>query len=151
MLSGVVFDVVKIGEKCRENGTLFVVDGTQSVGVMPFNVETIQPDALIVSAYKWLFGPYSTGFGYFGPFFDDGVPIEESWMNRLHSNNFKDLCQLQSLYRPKAQRYNVGEFTQFIQCAMSMAAIDKVLFWGVSNIQNYIVDISKTSCRIFNF
>lgn len=110
---------------------------------MPLNVQTIRPDAVIVAAYKWIFGPYATGFGYFGPFFDEGIPLEESWMNRVGSDNFKDLCQLQPLYRPKAQRYNMGEFSQFIQCAMSLAAVDKILAWGVPAIQNYIVEISK--------
>jgi len=138
-----VFDLEKIGAKCRENNALLIVDGTQSVGVMPFNVQRIRPDAVIVAGYKWVFGPYSTGFGYFGAFFDDGLPLEESWMNRVGSSNFKDLCQLQPLYRPKAQRYNMGEFSQFIQCAMSLVAIDKILLWGVQSIQNYIVEISK--------
>jgi selenocysteine lyase/cysteine desulfurase len=142
-IEGVVFDLVQIGRKCREVGALLIVDGTQSVGVMPFDVQLIQPDAVIVAAYKWVFGPYSSGFGYFGPFFDDGVPIEESWMNREGSDNFQGLCNLQPKYRPKAQRYNMGEFSQFIQCAMALAAVEKLLSWGVSAVQEYIVEISK--------
>ena len=50
-----------------------VVDGTQSVGALPFDVGQIQPDALICATYKWLLGPYSLGLSYFGPRFDEGV------------------------------------------------------------------------------
>jgi selenocysteine lyase/cysteine desulfurase len=140
---GVVFDLEVIGEKCREHGALLIVDGTQAVGALPFDVQVIRPDAVIVASYKWLFGPYSTGFGYFGPFFDEGVPIEESWMNRVGSDNFKDLCNLQSQYRPKAQRYNMGEFSQFIQGAMALAAMEQLLQWGVPAIRDYAAEISE--------
>jgi selenocysteine lyase/cysteine desulfurase len=38
------------------------VDGTQSVGALPFDVGRIDPDYLAVASYKWLLGPYSFGF-----------------------------------------------------------------------------------------
>jgi selenocysteine lyase/cysteine desulfurase len=57
----------------------------------------------VCAGYKWLFGPYSIGFAYFSSFFDDGIPLEESWMNREESDNFSNLTQLQSNYKPLAQ------------------------------------------------
>ncbi len=44
---------------------------------MPFDVEAVQPDALICATYKWLLGPYSVSLAYFGPRFDDDVPLED--------------------------------------------------------------------------
>jgi hypothetical protein len=86
---GTRFDLDRIGARAREVGAAFVVDGTQSVGALPFDVQQVRPDALICAGYKWLLGPYSTGVAYFGPRFDDGVPLEENWITRLGT---KRLC-----------------------------------------------------------
>ena len=99
---GTKFDLVEIGKKARLYGALLAVDGTQSVGAMPFNVGEIQPDALICGGYKWLLGPYSLGLAYYSSYFDDGVPIEENWLNRLGSDNFRTLTQLQDRRAPVA-------------------------------------------------
>lgn len=56
---GTLFDLKAIRRKTAEAGTWLVVDGTQSVGALPFDVQEIQPDALICAGYKWLMGPYS--------------------------------------------------------------------------------------------
>jgi selenocysteine lyase/cysteine desulfurase len=55
---GVKYDLEKISVRCREVGALLIVDGTQSVGVLDFDVEKIKPDALIVADYKWFLGAY---------------------------------------------------------------------------------------------
>jgi selenocysteine lyase/cysteine desulfurase len=36
---GTLFDLRKIGERCREVNALFIVDGTQSVGALPIDVK----------------------------------------------------------------------------------------------------------------
>ncbi len=58
---GAMLDLVRIGARCREVGAALVIDGTQSVGVLPFDVNAIQPDFLAVATYKWLLGPYGAG------------------------------------------------------------------------------------------
>lgn len=140
---GVVFNLQAISEKCHSHGALIVIDGSQSIGALPFDVQLIEPDAVICAGYKWLFGPYSISFGYFGSFFDDGIPLEESWMNRMHSNNFSGLTTLQYEYRPKAQRYNMGEFSNFIYTPMLIDSIKQILEWKVCNIRNYIINLSS--------
>ena len=79
---GTIFDMKKIRKKTSENNALLIIDGTQSIGSMPFNLNEIQPDALVCAGYKWLMGPYGSGLAYYGKYFDDGKPIEESWINR---------------------------------------------------------------------
>jgi selenocysteine lyase/cysteine desulfurase len=49
---GTLFDLEMIGTRCREVGAAFVVDATQTVGAMPFDVLRVQPDALVVHSYK---------------------------------------------------------------------------------------------------
>ena len=131
---GTLFDMEAIGRRCREMGALLAIDATQSVGARPFDVQAVRPDALICAAYKWLLGPYGTGAAYFGPFFDDGVPVEESWMNRMESDQFARLTRYERAYRPKAQRYNAGEFSQFIQLPMLEASLSQLHAWDTAQI-----------------
>lgn len=134
---GIRFDLEAIGKRARAVGAWLVIDGTQAIGALPFSIHTVQPDALICAGYKWLLGPYSLGMAYFGPAFDEGVPLEEGWMNRLDSNQFHRLMDYQPVYRPKAQRYNVGEPSHFIQIPMLAVALEQLIHWQPERIQDY--------------
>lgn len=140
---GSVFDLKRVGEKARKMGAALVIDGTQSVGALPFDVREIQPDALICAGYKWLLGPYSIGLAYYGPAFDNGRPIEENWINRLDSHIFQKLVQYQPEYKPFAARYAVGEQSNFIHVPMMLTAIRQILDWGVENVQSFCKQISE--------
>lgn len=140
---GTMFDLMAIRARTREVGALLVIDGTQSVGALPIDVSAIQPDALICAGYKWLLGPYSLGVAYYGPAFDDGVPIEENWINRLHSSDFKNLVNYQPAYEAGAARYSVGEQSNFFLVPMLNSALAQLLDWGVEAIQNYTKNLSQ--------
>jgi selenocysteine lyase/cysteine desulfurase len=134
---GTLFQLEAIRQRTREVGALLIVDGTQSVGALPFDVQRIQPDALVCAAYKWLLGPYSIGLAYYGGFFDRGKPIEENWANRLHSENFAALVNYQHEYQPGAQRYDMGERCNFTSVPMLIASLKQLHQWGPAHIQSY--------------
>ncbi len=138
---GTKFDLEAVGRRAREVGAALVVDGTQSVGALPFDVAAIQPDALVCATYKWLMGPYSLGFAYLGPRFDGGVPLEETWIGRAGSENFKNLVNYQDDYQPGAVRYDVGERSNFALVPMAIAALEQVLDWQPARIQDYCAAI----------
>ncbi|NIP61082.1 MAG: aminotransferase class V-fold PLP-dependent enzyme [Gemmatimonadetes bacterium] len=134
---GTLFDLEAIGTRAREVGAALVVDGTQSVGALPFDVERIRPDALVCAAYKWLLGPYSLGLAYFGPRFDDGVPLEETWIAREGSEDFSGLVEYVDAYQPGAVRYDVGERSNFILLPMLLASLRLLLEWRPERTQEY--------------
>ena len=134
---GTLFDLEVVRERTRAVGAWLVVDGTQSVGALPLDVAWLQPDALIVAGYKWLMGPYATAYGYFGPVFDDGVPIEENWINRRDSHDFRNLVNYQSEYGPGAARYCVGQHSNFQLLPMQVAALQQVAAFGAAETQEY--------------
>lgn len=141
--NGTLYDLKAIGEKCSSTGTWFIVDGTQSVGALPLSVSEYKIDALVCAAYKWLLGPYSTGLAYFGERYNQGQPIEQSWMNRSNALNFATLTDYVQEYSPGAGRYNGGQFSNFIAVPMLNAALSQLLDWGVSSIQEYCTQLSK--------
>lgn len=134
---GTRFDLEAIGERCRAVGAWLAVDGTQSVGAMPFDWVRIKPDALVCAGYKWLLGPYSLGVACYGPAFDGGIPLEEAWMNRLDSNQFHRLAEYQPAYRPGAYRYNMGQHSNFTQMPMLEASLKQLLDYQPERVQAY--------------
>jgi selenocysteine lyase/cysteine desulfurase len=139
---GTLFNLLEIRKRTKEVGSLLVIDGTQSVGALPFDIKTIQPDALVCGGYKWLLGPYSIGLAYYGEYFDKGKPVEENWINRLNSENFAGLVNYQVDYQPGALRYEVGEHSNFILVPMMLTALKQINQWRPENIQNYCAKIT---------
>lgn len=138
---GTLFKLEEIRKRTRDVGALLIIDGTQSIGALPFDVMQIQPDALICAGYKWLLGPYSIGLAYYGEYFDNRQPIEENWINRLNSEDFTQLVDYQSLYQEGSLRYDVGEHSNFILVPMLLKGIQQINRWGVENIQSYCKSI----------
>jgi selenocysteine lyase/cysteine desulfurase len=134
---GIRYDLAVIRKRSREVGAWLVIDGTQSVGALPFSIAEFEPDALICAGYKWLMGPYATGLAYYGPVMDGGIPIEESWINRKDSDDFRNLVNYQTDYQPLAGRYCMGEQSNFILLPMLEAALQQLNAWKPVRIQAY--------------
>lgn len=139
---GTWFDLVEIGRRCRDVGAALIVDATQSVGALPFDVAAVRPDALIVAAYKWLLGPYTLSLAYFGPRFDDGTPLEETWIAREKSSDFKNLVDYQDEYVGGAIRYDMAERSNFFLAPIAAASLELLLEWGPERIQEYCLGLT---------
>ena len=135
--NGMQFDLEAIGKKCKTVGAKFVVDGTQSVGALPMNVEKFNIDALVCASYKWLIGTYSMGLMYISSEFNNGIPIEESWMNRANAKNFKNLTDYSDDYASGAARYNVGQTSNFLLIPILKSGLQQVLEWTPEGVQAY--------------
>jgi selenocysteine lyase/cysteine desulfurase len=139
---GSLFQLQAIGARAREVDALLVVDGTQSVGALPFHYPTIRPDAVICATYKWLLGPYSVALGYFGPAFDDGIPLEETWIAREGSRDFGGLVNYRDSYEPGAVRYDVGERSNFILLPMVLQSLKLLLEWTPELVASHTARLS---------
>jgi selenocysteine lyase/cysteine desulfurase len=144
---GTKFDLAAIRRKATEVGALLVIDGTQSVGALPFDVNVFKPDALFVAGYKWLLGPYSIGMAYFGEAFDGGIPLEENWINRKDSEDFTKLINYTDEYKEGAMRFSVGEQSNFILVPMMLKALEQINKWGPANIQEYCQSITANAIQ----
>ena len=139
---GTIFDLVEIGRRCREVSAALVVDGTQSVGALPFDVNVVRPDVLMCSGYKWLLGPYSVGLTYFGPSFDDGEPLEETWIGREGSEDFEHLVDYKAGYQPGAIRYDVAQRSNFALLPVAVASLRLITKWSPGRIQAYCMGLT---------
>jgi selenocysteine lyase/cysteine desulfurase len=144
---GTRFDLISLGQRARAVGAAFIIDGTQSIGALPFDVKEIQPDAVICAAYKWLLGPYSLGLAYFGPRYDEGEPLEHNWISRKGSEDFRGLVNYTDEYQPGALRYDVGERSNFTLLPMLLAGLELVLRYGPDRIQNYCQRLTRVALQ----
>ena len=142
---GSLFDLKQIRIRAHEVGAKLIIDGTQSVGALPFSINEIQPDALVCAGYKWLMGPYGLGLAYFSESFWDGQPIEFNWLNRYNSQDFKNLTQYQEQFKSGAERFSVGESSNFIHVPMLTRAIEQLLEWKPEQIQLYCQEVVTES------
>lgn len=140
---GTRFDLEAIGARARSVGAALVVDGTQSVGALPFDAGRIRPDALVCAGYKWLLGPYALGLAYLGARYDEGVPLEENWIGRRGSENFGGLVDYTDAYQPGAVRYDVGERSNLILLPMLDEALRQLLAWEVAGVQAYCRSLTR--------
>lgn len=142
-MDGSKYDLQSIGEKCANFDIPLFVDGTQAVGAQSIDVQACHITALINPSYKWLLGPYGLGFAYYAPYFNNGIPIEESWMNRDKASDFSNLTDYNEHYLPGAKRFDVGESASFINLAMMQVGIDFINDLGVEKIEGHCREITK--------
>jgi len=64
-LTGFRTDLKGMGELCRARGIYFVVDGIQSLGVIPPDVKECHIDMLSCGGPKWLLGPCGQGYSQY--------------------------------------------------------------------------------------
>jgi selenocysteine lyase/cysteine desulfurase len=144
---GTIFDLKSIRIKATEHNALLIIDGTQSIGALPFSVKEIKPDAVICAGYKWLMGSYGLGLAYYGEFFDQGQPIEDNWINRKNSEDFTGLVSYEDQYKGGAQRYNVGEMSNFNLVPILDQTVSQLIEWGPENVQQYCDEITKDAIQ----
>lgn len=142
-IDGTIFDLDAIARRARETGAALVVDGTQSVGALPFDAGRIQPDAVICAGYKWLLGPYSLGLAYYSERWHNGRPLEENWICREKSEEFGNIIAYRDGYHPGAIRFDMGERSNFVLVPMLAAALEIVLNLTPAAIQEYCRNLTR--------
>ena len=131
---GGLIDLEAVGAACRRVGAVLCVDGTQSVGALPFDVKRVDPDYLAVASYKWLLGPYSFGFLYVAPRRQAGRPIEHNWIARRGAQDFAGLVNYQREFQNGARRFDVGERSNFALMPVADASLKLIADWTVPRI-----------------
>lgn len=132
---GALVDLVRVGAAARAVGAALVLDLTQSAGALPFDAAAIRPDFVAAAAYKWLLGPYSTGFLWVAPHRRDGRPLEQTWLGRAGSENFARLIDYRDDHRPGARRFDMGEAPNFALLPPLRVGLELILGWDVAAIQ----------------
>ena len=123
---GTVQPVAEIGRICKEAGLIFVLDTSQSAGVIPIDMKAMGIDVVVFTGHKCLMGP--TGIG--GSYVVDGVPVR---FTRYGGTGVRS-----------AQLTHLEEFPYRLECgtlnlvgvAGLQAGVKWVLEQGISNLHH---------------
>lgn len=143
--NGAALDLRPLGAACRAQGTILVVDATQTLGAMPFPFHDVLPDFLVAAGYKWLLCPYGFSLLHVAEPWRSARPLEESWLARSNAEDFTALVRYSDTYASGARRFDVGEKCTATVLPGAIAALEQIRDWGVENIA---VSLARINARI---
>ena len=144
---GYIIDLKKVSDACKKFDVNLILDLTQSAGAMQIDLKEINPEFAIIANYKWMLGPYSTGFLYISDKFIDGVPLEETWIGRKNSQDFSKLTDYQSLYNSDSIRFDMGQRANFSLLPGVKAALEQLHDWSIKKIENTLYQNNMIICK----
>jgi cysteine desulfurase/selenocysteine lyase len=106
-----LLDAQRLREACYAQGALLLLDVSQCCGAIPMNVNELGADFLVCAGYKWLFGPFGTGFFWIKQELLSRVrPAPFYWMAVAGSDNFAQLNFTDPKPAASAKRWDAPEW-----------------------------------------
>jgi kynureninase len=139
-VSGSVIDVPAIVARCRDTGTLFVLDVYQTTGVYPYDVVDLDLDIAVGGSHKWLCGGPGCGFIYIKPALRARLePALTGWM--AHESPFAfEPAPIRLTWNQ--HRWNTGTPTVPGYLA-ARAGHDAIREVGIANIRSHNVRLTS--------
>jgi selenocysteine lyase/cysteine desulfurase len=100
-------NLAEVGKLCQERGIFFVVDGIQSLGALPFDVQAAEVDFLAAGSQKWLMGPVGSGFLYVRRELLD-VLVPGAYVGAASVVDAVNYLDYNFTAPPSAERFNLG-------------------------------------------
>ncbi len=133
--SGWSLDIVSIGELCRRKNITFAVNVSQAAGAFEFNASQWPVDAVIGAGYKWLLGPYGTGFCWIKPTLREQLTYPQAyWVALMDARELSSEGEITLREDHSARRYDVFATANFFNFVPWRASIDYLLGKGLANV-----------------
>ncbi len=106
--TGYKLDAKAIGQICQEKGVMFLLNVTQGLGAEPFNISKLSIDGIACSGYKWLCGPYATGFCWMKLDHINSIKYNQAyWITMQGDRDLEKMREYQILTDIGASKYDV--------------------------------------------
>ena len=140
---GGLIDIEQVAVALRRQGALFLIDATQSVGVLPLDVRQLDPDFVIFPTYKWLLGPYGRAFLYIAKRHQDGIPLEQTSGGRRNVRAENAVYFADTGYVGDASRFDMGELDHFVSLEMASIGMEMIAEWGAAAIAQRLAMLTE--------
>jgi selenocysteine lyase/cysteine desulfurase len=138
-LTGFRNDIKSIGELCRAKGIYFVVDGIQSLGVIPLDVRECQIDMLSCGGPKWLLGPCGQGFIFCRrELIEEMTPPYAGATSVVDFLNFRDY---DLTFLPDARRFELGT-PNLVGIVGLLSSVNLLLEVDIEEIQRWTLHLT---------
>lgn len=156
--SGHVLDLEALGRTCADHDVLLIVNATQGLGVRPLRVDELDVHAVTCAGYKWLCGPYGTGFAWISP--ELLATLEQPrryWLPAARTRGLHELARLDACPRDGTARgHDVCCTASFNNVLPWIASLDYLLEIGIDRLAAHnraLVEcvrgvLGESGCRI---
>lgn len=136
--TGYAIDLEAIGRVCRKNGVVFAVNASQAFGARVLDVSKGMADAVVCCGYKWLCGPYATGFCWLAPQLREKLSVRHAYWLAMQEGRPLDRMRDYSLRADLGARaWDVFCTANFLNFAPWTEAVEYLLGAGPENVADY--------------
>jgi cysteine desulfurase family protein len=133
---GTVQPIAAIGRICRDAGVFFAVDASQTAGVVPIDVQSMNVDLLAFTGHKCLMGPTGIGGSYIG----ENVPVRGTRFGGTGVRSAYPFHLEEFPYRMECGTLNI------VGIAGLRAGLEWILEQGIENIHSREMALTKRLC-----
>jgi selenocysteine lyase/cysteine desulfurase len=136
--NGVLLDAARVAAACHAQGALLLLDASQACGAVPINVEMLGADFLVSAGYKFLLGPFGTGFFWAKPEHVANMrPGPFYWMAGKGVDNFASMDFANLKPAPSGRRWDAAETANYFNHAALDASVEFVLRAGPETVREH--------------
>jgi selenocysteine lyase/cysteine desulfurase len=153
--TGARLDAARVARACEKVGAAFILDLSQCAGAIQLSIRDLGASMAVCSGYKWLLGPYGTGFFWIAEEWIERLPLGAVYFMALEgARAFHALPMSDLRPAPGARRWDSAETANFTNLAAFDSSLDLMLRIGSDAVElfidalvNQIIDgLPRTSC-----
>ena len=131
-------DVKSIGQLCRSHGIVLVVNLSQAAGAFNIDLGQWEVDAVVCAGYKWLLGPYGTGFCWIRKEIRQQLDYPQNyWISLMDEASLNAQGEITLKDERSARRYDVFGTANFFNYVPWTASIEYLLSIGLDNVDKH--------------
>ena len=131
-------DASRVAQACHAANAALLLDVSQCAAAIPLSIRDLGADFAVSSAYKWLLGPYGTGFFWVSREWSERLVCGPYYWQALDgARDFHSLPLHNLRLSPGARRWDSPETASFTNLAVLDASLDLLVKIGPDAIANH--------------
>jgi selenocysteine lyase/cysteine desulfurase len=131
-------DAARVAQACYAANAALLLDVSQCAAAMPLSIRDLGADFAVSSAYKWLLGPYGTGFFWVSREWSERLVCGPYYWQALEgARDFHSLPLENLRLSPGARRWDSPETASFTNLAALDASLDLLVKVGPAAIAEH--------------
>ncbi len=136
--TGVKLDIKTIGKLCSSRGVLCILNLSQAAGAFEVDLSQWEVDAVVCAGYKWLLGPYGTGFCWIRKEIRQQLNYAQNyWISLMNEGTLNTEGPIDLKEDHSARRYDVFGTANFFNYVPWRASIDYLTRLGLDNVEKH--------------
>lgn len=141
--TGHAIDIEEMGKICHDKDVKFIVNGSQAIGCRHLDIQKTRIDAIISGGYKWLCGPYGTGFCWIEPRLLEELDYNQSYWLAMQEGHGLDDINPGASEGLGAKKYDVFGTASFFNNIPWTSAVQYLLGKGIKSIEEHDLNLAE--------